>query len=191
MNPELSIIITSYKNPSVLKLCLGAIGKNILNQDYETLVLDSSTEEDTEIMIREEFPEVKFFPSSKNLGFARLVNRGIRTAKGKYYLILNADIIAERRSVDILVEYLKNNPDVGIAGPKLLNFDGKLQNSCFRFYTPMTILFRRTFLGKFGFAKKMIDRFLMKDADHNRPHEVDWIMGSALATSRLAVKKTG
>lgn len=191
MNKELSIIVTSYKNPSVLRLCLESLQKNVLCENYEISVLDSSTEENTEMMMREEFPDVKFFPHKENLGFLRLVNKGIRKAEGNYYLVLNADIIIERKSVDILLEYLEKNPQVGIAGPKLLNFDGLLQYSCFRFYTPAIILYRRTFLGRFSFAKRKIEKFLLKDKDHNKPIKTDWIMGSALLTSRSAVKKVG
>ncbi len=55
----------------------------------------------------------------------------------------------------------------------------------------MIIIYRRTFLGKFGFAKKAIDKFLMRDFDHNKIIEADWIMGSAMMTSSEAVKKVG
>jgi GT2 family glycosyltransferase len=183
--------VTSYKNPSVLRLCLESLRKNILCENFETLVLDSSTEEDTEMMMREEFPEILFFPHSKNLGFARLVNKGLRKASGDYILILNADIVIEKKSVDILLEYLKKNPRVGLVGPKLLNFDGKVQPSRFRFYTPLIILYRRTVLGKFKFAKKTTDQFLYKGKDPEKPQEVDWIMGSAMMASRNAVKEVG
>ncbi len=191
MKKKLSIIVTSYKNPSVLRLCLESLRKNVLNKDCEILVLDSSTEEDTEMMMREDFADIKFFPHRSNTGFLRLVNEGLKKAKGAYFLILNADIIIEKKSADILLEFLKQNPEVGIVGPKLLNFDGKLQYSCFRFYTPAIILFRRTFLGKFAFAKRKIDQFLYKDKDHTKPFEADWIMGSAMMTSRKAVSAIG
>jgi len=190
-NPELSIIITSYKNPAVLRLCLESISKNIFLKNYEILVLDSATEEDTEMMMRESFPEIRFFSHFENLGFARLVNRGLKKAKGDFLLILNADIIIEKKSADILIEYLKSNPAVGIVGPKLMNFDGRVQPSRFRFYTPLIILLRRTPLGRLGFAKKKIDKFLYKNADPNKPQEVDWIMGSAMMTRRETARKIG
>jgi len=190
-NPELSIIITSYKNPAVLQLFLESLKKNVLCENFEILVLDSATEENTEIMMRESFPEIKFFPHSKNLGFAKLVNNGLKNTKGNYILILNADIVIEKKSADILLEYLKKNPDVGIAGPKLLNFDGKIQPSRFRFYTPLIILYRRTTLGKLKFARKKIDEFLYKNRDPEKPQAVDWLMGSAMMTSRKNFEKIG
>lgn len=191
MNKELSIIVTSYKNPSVLRLCLESLKKNILNQSSEIVVLDSATEEDTEMMMREEFPDIKFFSHAENLGFAKLVNQGIQETKGEYLLILNADIIIENKSADILLEHLKNNPTTGIIGPKLLNFDGQLQYSCFSFYTLSIILFRRTFMGRFKFAKKKIEKFLLKDKDHEKPIEADWLMGSVMMASRKNIKKVG
>jgi N-acetylglucosaminyl-diphospho-decaprenol L-rhamnosyltransferase len=191
MGKELSIIVTSYKNPSVLRLCLESLKKNIIDIDYEILVLDSATEEDTEMMMREDFPEISFHPFEQNLGFSRLVNQGIKKSTGKYFLVLNADIIIEKKSVDLLLSYLKNNPKVGIIGPRLYNFDGNIQASCFRFYTPLTILYRRTFLGRFSFAEKKINDFLYKNIKMDKPTDVDWIMGSAMMTSRVVVEKIG
>jgi len=190
-NPELSIIITSYKNPAVLRLCLESLKKNVLCENYEVLVLDSATEEDTEIMMREEFPETIFFSHAKNIGFAKLVNRGLKKAKGTYKLILNADIVMDKRSVDTLLDYLKHNSDIGVIGPKLINFDGQTQPSCFRFYTPLIILYRRTPLGKMKFARKKINQFLYKEKDLEKPQDVDWIMGSAMMTSEKALEKIG
>lgn len=191
MNKELSIIVTSYKNPSVLRLCLESLKKNVLNENFEILVFDSATEEDTEMMMREDFPDIIFFPFKDNLGFSKLVNNGLKKAKGNYILILNADIIVEKRSADILLQELKKNPQIGIIGPKLMNFDGRVQPSCFRFYTPLLIIYRRTYLGKFLFAKRKIDKFLYKDKDLEKPQEVDWVMGSAMMTSRKAFEKVG
>ena len=190
-NPELSIIITSYRNPAVLRLCLESLKKNVLCDNYEILVLDSSTEESMETMMREIFSDIRFFPHSDNLGFLGLVNEGINNAKGNYFLILNDDIVIKKNSVDLLLEYLRENPTVGILGPKLLNFDGKTQASCFRFYTPLVILLRRTPLGKLRLSKKKIEHFLYKDKYLNKPLDVDWIMGSAMMTSRKSVEKVG
>ncbi len=188
---ELSIIVTSYKNPELLRLCLDSIKKNTSDIDYELIVTDSATEEDTDLMMREDFPRDKFFPFEKNVGFQELVKKGIEESTGKYLLILNGDILVKEKSIEILLSYLKNNQDVGMVGPKLLSFNGEFQDSCFRFYKPITIVYRRTFLGKFGFAKKHLDRFLMKDYDHNDPKEVDWLMGSAMMMPRRAIDKVG
>jgi hypothetical protein len=188
---ELSIIITSYKNPELLKLCLDSVRKNLEKLDYELIVADSATDEDTSMLMREDFPDVKFFSFRENVGFQALLKKGIGYASGKYILCLNADIIVEKTSIQELLAFVSAHPDMGMVGPKLLNFNGTLQPSCFRFYRPITILYRRTILGKFGFAKRHLDWFLMKEYDHEKPKEVDWLMGSALMVSRKAIEKVG
>lgn len=188
---ELSIIITNYKQPELLKLCLESIRKNLTLKDYEIIVSDCETENDTAMMMREDFPKIKFVASLANIGFGATVKNGYEKAKGEYILILNGDIIVKKNSIENLLEYFKSKPDVGIVGPQLLSFNETIQPSCFRYYTPLTIIYRRTFLGKLKLGKKHVDKFLMKDFDKKTPREVDWIQGSAMLTSRKAVSAVG
>jgi len=192
MNPELSIIITSYKNPSLLKLCVESFQKNIKNIDFEIIVADGETEEDTYDLMREDFPNIKFLPNKKNVGFSTLVNQGIEESKGEYFFIINSDIIAKKEGISNLLNFVKKNSDVGLASPKLINFDNSIQHSIFRFYKPSTVIYRRTFLRNFNFAKKHLSKFLMEGKKrYDVAFDVDWVMGSAMMVSRNAIKKVG
>ncbi len=177
---KLSIIITHYRNPELLKVCLNSVLKNITlkKNDYEIIVSDSATQEDTALMMREEYPEIKFLPEKRNIGFSGTVNRGLNAVQGEFLLIMNGDIVVKKNAIEKILDFIVDHPEVGIAGPQLLNFNETLQPSTFRFYTPLTILYRRTLLGKFGFAKKHLDWFMMKEFDHQSIRKVDWIMGS-------------
>jgi len=188
---ELSIIVTSYRNPKLLKVCLDSIKKSATNIAYELIVADSETGEDTEMMMREDHSEIKFFPFKNNVGLQALLKKAIENSSGEYLLLLNGDLIVTENSIDKMLSYMKENVSVGMLGPKLLNFNGTLQYSCFRFYRPITILYRRTFLGRFAFAKKHLALFLMKDYNHADTKEVDWLMGSAMMISRKALNKVG
>jgi GT2 family glycosyltransferase len=188
---DLSIVVTSYKNPQLLKVCLDSIKKCTADLECEIVVADSATEEEMEMMMREDYPEVKFFSFKENVGFQALVKKGIENSIGNYMLLLNGDIIVTPDSIQKMLQYIKSNSSIGMVGPKLLNFNGSLQPSCFRFYEPITIVYRRTFLGKFAFAKKHLDWFLMNDYNHAEVKEVDWLMGSALMVSRQAFEKVG
>ncbi len=191
--PEISLIVASYKHPETLRLCLNSLRASLVNAafNYEILVADSATEIPTKDMMAKDFPEISFFPFENNVGFQRIVREGLEHARGEYLFVLNYDIVAPNDSIEKLLAYLKSHPDVGIVGPKLLNFNGSMQPSAFRFYRPWTILYRRTFFGKFPFAKKHLSWFLMEDFDHEHPQEVDWIMGSALLVRREAYAKVG
>jgi len=190
---KLSVIITSYKQPELLKVCLDSIEKNLTlpETDFEIIVADSATEDGTEMMMREDYPEICFVGSSENIGFGGTVKNGYEKSHGDYLLIMNGDVIVKPGAIEKMLEYIEKNPKVGIVGPKLLSFNESMQPSCFRFYTPFTILYRRTFLGKLWFAKKALDSFLMKDFDHKSVREVDWVQGSAMMTRRSSVEKVG
>lgn len=192
-SPDVSIAVNSYRSPELLRLCLEALQKALKGAVFssELLVVDSATEEDTEMLLREDFPEVRFFPFSQNVGFGHLINESIRQAKGKYIFFINADIIVQSETIPVLLHYAKQHPEVGILGPRQLNFNGSLQLTCLRFYRPMTILYRRTWLKYLTAGQRHLDWFTMKEYDHMVPQSVDWIMGSALFVPRSAAEVVG
>jgi GT2 family glycosyltransferase len=193
MKPELSIVITSYRNPALLEMCINSLLKNVKEPVIEIIVSDSATQEDTYDLMREKFPKIKFIPNWNNTGFGILVNQGVAQAEGELVFIINGDIIVkDNESVKQLYDFVKNNKDIGLAGPKLINFDNTIQPSHFRFYTPMTIVYRRTFLKRFKFAQKHLKRFLMDNVpDDKGAIYADWIMGSAMMGRKKVIDKIG
>jgi hypothetical protein len=146
----LSIIIVNYKNPPLLRLCLKSLVRTVsADLDYEVIVVDSQTSIETQNVVAEEFAplfkRITLLPYQENTGYTRGVNEGIRHSTGDYFLIVNPDIVVLKGSIEKLLGYLTAHPQVGLIGPQLLNFDGSRQDSCFRFVTPLTILYRRVF----------------------------------------------
>ena len=188
----LSIIIVNYKNAPLLRLCLKSLRNVIPNSlVHEIIVVDASANVDTNHVVTEEFSDIQYLPFKENVGYTRGVNYGLKKAKGNFMFIMNSDIIPLEESLEKMCEYMKTHPKIGLLGPQLLNFDGSFQQSCFRFYTPLTIIYRRTFLGRLPFVKNILNRFLMKDKDLTQPLPVDWLMGSALMVSRQAMNIAG
>lgn len=190
---ELTIAINGYRSPEILRLCLESVFKEMADTgiDYEVLVADSATEEDTEMMMRERFPQVRFFPFKENVGFKTLVNTSITEALGEYIFLINSDILLSPGAVPNMLQYLKEHPEIGLLGPKQYNFNGSLQQSCFHFYRPETILYRRTWLGKLPFGKKHLRWFTLADEDLTIAKPVDWIIGSALLVSKAKAEQVG
>ena len=196
---KISIIINHHQTLEVLQLCLKSLLKNLPeNIESEIIVTDSETQEETEEIMREFFPQIIFITSEKNIGFGKSVNRALEKAQGEYILIINADIVIDKKeTIEKMIDYLKNNPEIGIIGPNLLNINNTRQVSCFRFYTPAVIACRRTFLGKTKWGKKVLSHFLMDDVfkknnlEKDKPISVDWLMGSALLVKKEAIEKVG
>ena len=187
----LSIIITHHRTPVLLKLCLKSIKENIGQIEHEIIVVDSQAEPETQDLIKENFPLVRFVSFPNNVGYAKIVNKGIESSQGEYLLILNADIIVLKESINRLVEFIQNHSQVGLVGPQLLTFNNLIQNSCFCFPNIGAIIARRTFLGKLNWGKKKINHFLMKEEDFSSLKRVDWLQGSAMLVRKEAIKKVG
>jgi len=191
----LSLLVTHYKTPELLKLCLKNAEEALERIEHEIIVVDSEAQDDTKEIMREDYPDVHYFPFLANVGYATLANKGLKKAQGEYIFLINADIILNQDAVQKLLHYLSHNPKVGMVGPALVNFNGLHQDSCFRYYKPITIACRRSVLGKLSVCKSEIDRFLMKSelrgASKKEGILADWLMGSALCMKRDVVKKVG
>lgn len=189
---ELSIIIVNYKTKEKLKDCLDSVvASDLDNLNYEIILVDNNSGDDLNDLLPliDKKVNLKLISSPKNLGMGGGNNLGIAAASGQYILILNPDTIVKERALIVLLDYLRNNSDVALAGPKLLYPDGSLQDSCSKFPIFFMPILRRTFLG--DFFKKNRDSFMMKDFDHNSIKEVDWLMGSCLMFKREITLSSG
>lgn len=188
----ISIIILNYKTKHLLRLIL----KNLLELDipvsYEIIVIDNASEDGSAEMVQKLYPTVQLINSPDNVGHAKGNNLGIKQAKGEFLLIINTDIIfPNAKSITTVLEYMRENPDVGIVGPQLRNGDGTIQASCFRPYGAYTPLYRRTPLGRLGFAQRDLQRHLMTDFDHQSLIDADWILGACMFVRTSALDKSG
>lgn len=190
---ELTVAINGYRSPELLRLCLRSVYDTLKEGvvPYEVIVTDSATGEETETLMREEFPQARFFPFAENVGFKTMVNKSLKEARGQFTLLINSDIILTSGAVVLMLAYLKAHPDIGILSPKQLNFNGTFQPSCFRFYRPLTVLYRRTWLGKLARGKRHLDWFTMANYDYQTPRSVDWVMGSAMLVPMDAARRIG
>jgi GT2 family glycosyltransferase len=175
---DLSIIIVNYNSKQKVFNCLNSIfSDNYLSGiNYEIIVIDNNSNDNIAEEIKRNYPSIIFIRSEKNLGMGGGNNIGIRMSNGKYVLVLNPDTIIKKDAISKLFNYINNNKEIGLVGPKLLNSDLSIQYSCRRFPKIMTPILRRTFLGFFG--EKHVSRYLMKDFSHKETKNVDWLLGA-------------
>jgi GT2 family glycosyltransferase len=145
---DLSIVIVNYKTKDKIKSCLESIKQSdLIDINYEIIVVDNNSG-DNLIDLKTQIIDFKLIQSKVNVGMGGGNNLGINEAQGPFVLILNPDIILKPQAIKILYNYIKNNPEVYIVGPKLLNIDLSLQYSCSHFPGFFTPVLRRTFLGR-------------------------------------------
>lgn len=190
---KLAITIVNYNTKELSLYCLKNIIDSKISIPYQIIFLDNNSvdQEDTIYEIKKKFPDVKIIAMDYNSGYTKGVNKVVESTDAEYVFNINSDVILRSGVVEKMVNYLEKNKDIGIIGPQLLNFDGSIQESAYRFITPEIALYRRTFLGIFPFARKKLNYFTMKDWDHKTIKEVDWILGAAIMFPRKVMEKIG
>lgn len=191
MEPSsISIVITAYNNKGLLRQLLKGLRKFPPRRSFNVHVVDNHSSDGTKEMVRE-FPEFQYHYLEQNFGLAYANNFGVRQSDTKYILILNPDIAIFGGQIDALVDFADQHPNAGITAPKLLNPDGSLQYSTFRFPKWYTPILRRTPFGGIPKYEKYLRHYIMKDWDHEDDKKVDWVLGAAMLVRRSALEKVG
>lgn len=188
---KLSIVIVNYNTSVDLDRCLESIERCPPRWEHAVVVVDNASSDPELPEIRRRHPGVRWIANSRNEGYSRGANIGMSAVDAEYHLVLNPDIVVLPGSLDALVDFADRTPKAGIVGPQLLNEDGTVQDSCRRFYTLLTLLLRRTFLGKVWRDSAEVDRHLMRDFDHASARPVDWVLGGCMLVRRRALERTG
>ena len=113
---KVSVLIPVYNARNFLKDSV----QSVLNQtfkDFELILLnDASTDDSVEIIKSFSDERIKYYKNDKNLGISGSRNRLLDLAKGEYLAIMDNDDLSMPTRFEKQVEFLDNNPDVGIVG---------------------------------------------------------------------------
>ncbi len=200
---DLSVLIVSWNVRDLLAACLESIAASPLTLTApdgaargddgpcaEVIVVDSASTDGTPAMIAERFPWVCLLAQAENVGFTHGNNLALTRARGRHLLLLNPDTVVHDDALPALVAYLDAHPQVGIAGPRVLNADGTTQSTRRRFPTPLTAFFESTWLQ--GYAPhRLLDHFYVADLPDDGIYEVDWVQGCALIARRAVYEQIG
>jgi GT2 family glycosyltransferase len=126
VTPRASIIVVTYNNLALNKLCLESILRNTEYPNYELLIVDNNSADGTPAYLRylaAQYPHtIRVIFNTNNAGFARANNQGIARSTGAYLVLLNNDTVVPPGWLSRLLRHL-SNPSVGMVGP-LTNFVG-------------------------------------------------------------------
>jgi len=121
MKIHVSLIILNYNGKKLLKIILDSVKKLNFKGNIEVIVVDNNSTDGSREFLGKNYPHVKIAKNDKNLGTSG-TNSGLTLAKGKYIFFLNNDIELEKNSLKILYDALENDPSIGVAAPKSINY---------------------------------------------------------------------
>jgi len=187
----LSIIIVNYNAGRLLKECIDSIFEES-TMSLDIWVVDNNSHDDSAAMVESDFPEVNLIRNSENVGFAKANNMALSRIKADYALLLNPDTVIRDNAIEKVARFMDKDPEVGIAGCRVLNEDGTLQLACRRSIpTPGVAFFRLSGLSRLFPKSKMMAKYNLTYQDADAVHEVDAVSGAFLMIRRKAIDDVG
>ncbi|HCU80433.1 MAG: hypothetical protein CL789_04040 [Chloroflexi bacterium] len=186
--PDVSVIIVTYNSAQVIIDCIDSIINNSQDVEVEILIVDNGSTDHTCETITHHYPDINLMSGHGNLGFAAGNNMGMEAAQGRHFLILNPDTEVSSGALKTLTDYADLHPTAGMIAPHLVNPDGTLQHSTFRFPNLAQAFF--------GFFEKLVP--IDSTINGRYPPEayqkercVEHILGAAIFVQRVLWNQIG
>lgn len=125
---DVSIIIVSYNTIKLTLECISSI--QTARGSREIFVVDNASSDESAAVIQKKFPDdVHLIANTVNRGFGPANNQALKLCRGRYVILLNPDATIKENTLQNAVSFMDQNPHIGLAGAKILNPDGTLQES--------------------------------------------------------------
>jgi GT2 family glycosyltransferase len=171
-----SIIILNYNGGNHLMDCVKSIDETKFHK-YEIILIDNNSSDNSHIICKEKFPQIKLIQNKENLGMSAR-NMGIESAKGNYIVFLDYDTQVASNWLEIFFDSYKKHGD-GLYQPKLLEKERhEIINSAGNMINVFGLAYSR---GKGEVDAGQYDKF----------EEISYTAGACTFTSSSIMKKIG
>jgi GT2 family glycosyltransferase len=188
---DLSIVIVNWNTRDMTLDCLRSMTAQLGAHSSQIIVVDNCSHDDSVEAILSEFPAVTVMVNQENLGFAKANNRGMRECTGHYVCLINSDVLLRDGCLPLLYDYMEHHPEIGVLGPRILNRDLTLQESCKQFPTLWNSFCRALALDTIFPSCRLFSSQLMKYWSHEDTRPVDILSGCFWMVRREALEAVG
>jgi GT2 family glycosyltransferase len=123
--PKVIFVVVNWNQRQLTLDCLASLYEQCY-PNFDVVLVDNGSEDDSVSEVRATFPEVIIKENGKNLGIAAANNVGIHYAlenEADYVFLLNNDTVVDPAMLDTLVAVAESDPMIGATGPTMLYFD--------------------------------------------------------------------
>ena len=193
---DLTVSIVNWNGKEAIRNCLASVLKRDLDLSTEVIVVDNGSTDGSSDFIRQTFPAVRLIQNEQNVGYARGNNQAFRAGQGRYFLVLNSDVVVKGNALEEMVRYMERHPAVGLLGGRLENPDGSFQPSANRRFPNLLDVFleeifflpRLKYLcvkGRFGAScmSRLWNEF--------EPQKAAWVGGACMLLRHEAFQNAG
>ena len=108
--PTISVIIAAYNEEKFIgRTIRSLLNQNISQQSYEIIVINDNSSDKTQYALQLFEGDVRVINNTKKHGLAYSLNLGIKEARGKYVVRVDADDYVHAEYLKVLSEFLEQN----------------------------------------------------------------------------------
>lgn len=182
---QLSVVILNYNVRYFLEQCVLSVQEALRTLDAEIIVVDNNSSDESCLMMKSKFPDIKLIENKNNFGFPKGNNIGVDQASGKYICILNPDtVVAENTFVKILA-FAERQINLGIIGCKLIDGTGSFLPESKRGIPTPWVAFTKIFGLYKVFPKwKFVNQYYAQHLEADQTGKVDILVGAFMLMQR-------
>jgi len=188
---DLSVIVASYNTRELTRHCIESICKTTHGITFEIIVVDDCSHDGSQEMVKECFPDVNLICNQINVRYAKTNNIGLKSANGRYALLLNSDVEVQSGAFCALVKFMDEHPDTAAAGPKLINPDGSVQHCIRSFPGVIPMIFQSINFHRLIPGNRFTDQYYNTQFDYRKAQIVNSIGTTAFIIRRSTWEKYG
>lgn len=174
---ELSVALLNFNGKAHLENYLPSVVQH--SAPYRIIVIDNGSTDDSVAFVQKNYPEIELIRFETNHGFCGGYNLALQLIQSEYVVLLNTDVEVTAHWIAPVLNYLKNNPNVKAAQPKIMDLK---QRDHFEYAGGAG-----GFLDTMGYPFCRGRIFETLETDHGQyddPTEVSWASGSCLFIHR-------
>lgn len=179
----ISVVIVNFYAEELLRRCLISLLKEKSPLIKEIILIDNGSNHHDESMLKKDFPQVEVIKNTKNIGFAKASNIGIKRAKCDFVLIMNCDIEITSKAISMLWKHMLSHPECGIVGAQLVYPDKKPQLSFGKDPSILNELYQK--------IKTLLCEKGIITTSKKRKLQVDLVLGACFLSRKEALLKAG
>ena len=182
-----AVVILNWNTEDFLRKFLPELLRSTAQAaDAEVIVADNDSSDDSVMVMKEVFPQVRTIEFEKNYGFTGGYNKAFNKIDCEYFVLINSDIEVTDGWLQPLIAWMDSHPDCGACAPKLHSWQ---ERDKFEYAGAAG-----GYIDKFGYPfcrGRILKRIETDRGQYDRPEDVFWATGACLMVRSSVYRKLG
>jgi GT2 family glycosyltransferase len=186
---NISASIVLY-NTNAIELQKAIDGIFLSKLEVKLYLIDNSSNDNLKVF---QSDKIIYIHNPSNPGFGAAHNIAIKKAieaGSKYHFIVNPDIYCKEDVVSTMIQFMQNDPEIGMMMPQILNDDDTIQNLPKLLPSPYSVLMRKLKFPKFLYHQ-FINNYELRFVPKNKSYSAPILSGCFTLLNLDAIKKVG